>query len=105
LERSLVWLVVGGAIWSVAEPVLVRVMVCCVAMGPGTFEKMSAAGLRARPGSGLPNPVRVAAMRVVVVGIVRVPVKLPVVLGVKRMLTKQEALGAREPEHAAPPVG
>jgi hypothetical protein len=27
---------VGGAIWSVAEPVLVRVMVCCVAVGPGT---------------------------------------------------------------------
>src|ERR1700736_2322807 len=89
---------VGVAIWRVAEPVLVRVMVCCVAVGPGTLLKMRAVGLRARPGSGLPKPVSGAVIEVVEVGMVRVPVRGPVVVGVKRRLTKQEALGAKDPE-------
>ena len=45
---------VGVAIWRVAEPVLVRVIVCWVAVGPGTLLKIKAAGLRVRPLSGLP---------------------------------------------------
>jgi len=45
---------VGGAIWRVAVPVLVRVMVCWVAVGPGTLAKLRAVGLRARPVSGEP---------------------------------------------------
>ena len=71
--------VVGVAIWRVAELVLVRVMVCWVEVGPGTLLKMRAVGLRARPGSGLPKPVRVA----VTVPMVRVPVSGPVVVGAK----------------------
>ncbi len=93
--------VVGVAIWRLAELVLVRVMVCWVEVGPGTLLKMRAVGLRARPGSGLPKPVRVA----VTVPMVRVPVSGPVVVGVKVMLTKQEALGARGPLQVGPPVG
>src|ERR1700733_4101654 len=80
--------VVGVAIWRVAEPVLVRVMVCCVAVGPGMLLKVRAVGLRARPGSGLPKPVSWAVMGFEVVGIVRVPVAGPVVVGVKMRLRK-----------------
>ena len=42
----------GVAIWSGVVPVLVRVMVCVVAVGLGTLLKMRAVGLSARPGSG-----------------------------------------------------
>jgi hypothetical protein len=62
---------VGIAICRVAEPVLVRVMVCWVAVGPGTLLKMRAVGFRARPGSELPKPVSWAVTGVVEVGIVR----------------------------------
>src|SRR5271155_4529193 len=96
---------VGGAICRVAEPVLVRVMVCCVAVGPGTLLKMRAVGLRARPGSGLPKPVSCAVTEVVEVGMVRVPVSWPVVTGVKTRFMKHEALGARSPVQVWPPVG
>src|SRR6266851_992642 len=105
VETKLGVVLVGGAIWRVAEPVLVRVMVCWVAVGPGTLLKMRVVGLRARPGSGLPKPVRGAVIGVVEVGMVRVPVSGPVAVGVKITLTKQELLGAREPLQAAPPVG
>ena len=67
--------------------------------------KMRAAGLKARPGSGLPKPVSWAVIGVVEVGMVRVPVRVPVAVGVKITLTKQEALGARGPLQAVPPVG
>src|SRR6266849_10131829 len=106
VQAELGVVLVGGAIWRVAEPVLVRVMVCWVAVGPGTLLKMRAVGLRARPGSGLPKPVRGAVIGVVEVGVVRVPVRAPVVVvGVKITLTKQEVVGAREPLQAGPPVG
>jgi len=97
--------VVGVAIWRVAELVLVKVMVCCVAVGPGTLLKVRAVGLRARPGSGLPKPMSWAVTEAEVVGIVRVPVRGPVAVGVKIRLTKQEALGARAPLQTGPPVG
>jgi hypothetical protein len=48
---------VGVAICSRVELVLVRVMVCWVAVGPGRLLKMRVVGLRARPGSGVPVPV------------------------------------------------
>ena len=51
---------VGAAIWRVAVPVFLRVMVCCVADAPGTLSKISEAGVRERPGSGAPKPVRAA---------------------------------------------
>ncbi len=89
---------------SVAELVLVRVMVCCVAVGPGTLLKMRAVGLKARPGSGLPKPVRWATTGVGV-GMVRVPVSGPAVVGENWRLRKQEALGARGPVQGWPPVG
>jgi hypothetical protein len=89
----------------VAEPVLVKVMVCCVAVGPGTFEKISAVGLRARPESGLPKPVSCAVTGVVEVEMVRVPVSGPVDVGLKIRLRKQEALGVSWPVQAGPPVG
>jgi hypothetical protein len=61
VEEKLGVALVGVAIWRVAELVLVRVMVCCVAVvawfPEGTLLKMRAVGLRARPGSGLPKPV------------------------------------------------
>jgi hypothetical protein len=85
----------------VAEPVLVRVMVCRVEVGPGTLLKRRAVGLRERPGSGEPKPVRLEVM----LPMVRVPVRVPAAVGVKMTLVKQEALGAREPEQAWPPVG
>ena len=105
VEVKLGVVLVGVAIWRVAEPVLVRVMVCWVAVGPGTLLKMRAVGLRARPGSGQPKPVSVAVTGPVVVGRVRVPVRGPVAVGVKTIWTKQEALGARVPVQAGPPVG
>src|SRR5882757_5397481 len=80
-------------------------MVCCVEVGPGTLLKRRAVGLRARPGSGLPKPVSWAVTGVVEVGMVRAPLSWPVEVGVKIMLTKQEALGARAPMHVGPPVG
>jgi hypothetical protein len=85
--------------------VLVRVMVCCVEVGPGTLLKMSAAGLSERPGSGVPNPVSAEVTGVEPVGRLRTPVRWPVAVGAKTMLRKQEALGAREPLQAGPPVG
>ena len=105
LEEKLGVALLGVAIWRVAELVLVRVMVCCVAIGPGTFEKVRAAGVRERPESGLPKPVRREVTGVEDVGMVRVPVSGPVVVGVKMMLRKQEALGARSPVQVWPPVG
>jgi hypothetical protein len=66
---------------------------------------MREVGFRARPGSGLPKPVSWAVIGAVEVEIVRTPVRGPVALGVKITLTKQEALGATEPEQAGPPVG
>src|SRR5271155_5668734 len=48
--------------WRVAVPVLVRMMFCCVEERPGTLLKMRAVGLRERPGSGEPKPVRVEVM-------------------------------------------
>ena len=45
---------VGVAIWRAVVPVLVRVMVCWVAVGPGMLAKLRAVGLRARPVSGEP---------------------------------------------------
>ena len=96
---------VGVAIWRVAVPVFVRMMVCCVAVGPGTLLKTRAVGLRARPGSGLPKPVSCAVTGVVLVGMVRVPVMGPVVAGANWRLRKQEALGVREPVQGCPPVG
>src|ERR1700680_2898756 len=80
-------------------------MVCWVAAGPGTLLKMRAVGLRARPGSGLPKPVSWAVTGVEEVGMVRAPVRGPVAVGAKITLTKQEALGAREPLQVGPPVG
>ena len=91
---------VGAAIWRVAVLVLVRVMVCWVAVGPGTLLKMRAVGLRARPGSGVPKPVRVAVTVPWLVWRVRVPVRWPVAVGAKAMLRKQEAVGARAPLQA-----
>src|SRR5271168_774263 len=97
--------VVGVAIWRVAEPVLARVMVCWVAVGTwfsvGTLLKMRAVGLSARPGSGLPKPVSGAVM----LWRVRVPVRGPVEVGAKMTLMKQDALGVRGPLQAGPPVG
>ena len=80
-------------------------MVCCVEVMPGTLLKMSAVGLRERPGSGLPKPVSCEVAGVVLVEMVSVPVRGPVDVGLKRMLTKHEALGASEPVQAGPPVG
>src|SRR5271168_2948877 len=95
--------VVGVAIWRVAEPVLVRVMVCCAEVGPGTLLKMRAVGLRARPGSGEPKPVSgAAAALVVVVWEVRRPLRWPVLVGEKVISTKQEAPAARVPVQAGP---
>ena len=96
---------VGVEIWSAALPVLVRVMICCVAVVPGTLLNVTAVGLKERPGSGLPKPVSVVVAGVVLVGMVRVPVRRPVVVGENRRLRKQEALGARAPVHDCPPVG
>src|SRR5437764_1178460 len=48
---------VGVAIWRVAQPVLVRVMVWMVAVGPGTLLKTRTAGMRARAGWGLAKRV------------------------------------------------
>ena len=67
--------------------------------------EVRAVGSRARPWSGLPKPVRVAVTGVVLVGMVRVPVIGPVVVGENWRLRKQEALGAREPVQGWPPVG
>src|SRR5712675_2418351 len=80
-EAKLGVVLVGFAIWRVADPVLVRVMVCWVAVGPGTLWEMGAAGVRARPGSGLPKPVSWVVIGVAEVGIVRVPVRGPVAVG------------------------
>src|ERR1700753_1022802 len=80
-------------------------MFCSMGVGPGTLVNVRAVGLRERPGSGLPNPVRRAVTGVDEGGMVRVPVNGPVVVGVKRMLRKQEALGMRSPVQGRPPVG
>jgi hypothetical protein len=100
---------VGAVIWRVAEPVLVRVMVCWVAVGAwfsvGTLLKMRAVGLKARPGSGVPKPVSEAVTGKLEVWMVRAPVRGPVAVGVKMTLMKHAALGARGPLQAGPPVG
>ena len=44
----------GAPIVRAEVPVFERAMVCCVAVDPGTFEKVSAIGLIASPGSGEP---------------------------------------------------
>src|ERR1700677_1991879 len=98
--------VVGVAICRGAEPVLVRVMVCGVEVGPGTLLKVRAVGLRERPGSGEPKPVMGAAAALrPVVWRVRRPLRWPVAVGEKVIWRKQEAAGAREPVQAGPPVG
>src|SRR5271170_1681536 len=84
VEEKFLVVFVGAVIWRVAELVLVRVMVCWVAVGPGTLLKTRTAGLRARPGSGVPKPVSGAVMGPVVVARVRVPVRWPVAVGAKR---------------------
>ena len=95
----------GVPICRVAAPVLVRRMFCWVAVRPGTLLKMRAVGLRARPGSGEAKPVRAAVIGPYEPGTVRVPVRLPVAVGAKTTLKKQEALGARGPLQGEPPVG
>src|SRR6185437_1757088 len=72
----------GVAIWRVAVPVFLRVMVCCVAVLPGTLLKMRALGVRERPGSGAPNPARGATTLWTLVWMVRVPVSVPAAVGV-----------------------
>jgi len=105
VEVKLVVVLVGVPIWSVAELVFVRMMFCCVAVGPGTLLKMRAVGLRETPGSGEANPVSEAVAGPKEVEIVTVPVREPVAVGEKLTLKKQEALGASWPVQAAPPVG
>jgi hypothetical protein len=105
MEEKFCVVLVGVAIWSMAVPVLVRVMACCVAVGPGTLLKMSEVGLKARPGSGVPKPVSAAVMGPVVVWSVTAPVRWPVVVGANAALKKQEALGASVPLQGWPPVG
>ena len=97
----MVWLLFPAALVRV----LVRMMFCCVEERPGTLLKMRAVGLRERSGSGEPKPVRVAVMGPVEAWRGRVPVRAPVAVGEKLMLKKQEALGARGPLQAEPPVG
>src|SRR6202789_1311607 len=98
--------VVGVAICRVEAPVLVRVMVCWVEVGPGMLLKVRAVGLRATPGSGEPKPVSGAAAALeVVVWRVRRPLRWPVVVGEKVIWRKQEAPAARVPVQAEPPVG
>ena len=80
-------------------------MACCVAVGPETLLKMRAVGLRERPGSGLPNPVRGAVTGPMLVGMVRVPARGPVPMGLKMTLMKQEAFGSSGPLQMGPPVG
>src|SRR5258708_7080062 len=70
----------GGGIWRVGERVWGRVMVCWVGVGRGRLWKISVVGFRGRRGWGLPKPVRGAVIGVVEVGIVRVPVRGPVVV-------------------------
>src|SRR3981189_360528 len=84
---------VGGAIWRVEAPVLVRVMVCCVEVGPGKLLKRGGGGW----GGGPAERVRGGLTGEVGGGMVRMRVRGPVVAGVKMRLTKQEVLGAREP--------
>jgi len=71
--------VVGVAMVRVAVPVLVRVMVWVLAVGV----KVRALGVRLRPGSGFPKPVREAMRVPEEVVRVRVPVREPVAVGVK----------------------
>lgn len=104
VEAKLDVVLVGVPICRVAAPVLVRVMVCWVELGPGTLAKMRAAGLRARPGSGLPKPVGVEETVAEEVAMVRVPARGPVVAGAKTTLTKQDAFEARGPLQGRPPV-
>ena len=91
--------------WSGEGLVLVRVMVWRVEVGPGTFWKVRAVGERARPGSGLAKPVRAVVTGPAVVWRVRVPVRGPVMVGVKVTWTRQVASSAREPVQGRPPVG
>ena len=83
--------VVGVAIWSCVEPVLVRRMVCWVAAAFGVLLKMRAVGLRERPESAEAKPLRVATAAPLVVGMVRVPVREPVAVGVNAIWREQEA--------------
>ena len=96
--------VVGVPIWRVCVPVLVRVMVWWVEVGPGTFWKMRALGVRERPGSGEPKPVRGAVRVEAEVRMVSVPVRGPVAVGLRMIWRKQEAVEARVPVQAGPPV-
>src|ERR1700691_5978967 len=87
--------VVGVAICRVAVPVLFRVMVCCVEVGPGTLLKVRAVGPRARPGSGEPKPVSGAAAALrPVVWRVRRPLRWPVAVGEEVSWREQEAVAA-----------
>jgi len=84
--------------------VLAKVMVCCVAVGPGTLRNTSASGLSERPESGEPKPVSAAVATEVPEEMVRVPVAGPVAVGAWTIWMKQEALEARGPLHAGPPL-
>lgn len=82
--------VVGMPICSAVALVLARVIVCCADALPGTLLKVSADGLRDRPESGEPYPVRVAVAVVVPACNASVPVRVPNADGVKAISTKQE---------------
>ena len=70
--------VVGKAMVKAAVPVLVRVMVWVLAVGV----KVRALGVRLRPGSGFPKPVREVIRVPEEVFTVSVPVRAPVAVGV-----------------------
>ena len=86
---------VGVAIWREIVPVLVTEMVCVVAVGPGTFWNVRAVGFRERPGSAEPKPVSWAVTLPAEAARVRVPMRWPVVAGVKAIWTKQRRLRGR----------
>ena len=95
----------GVAIWSGVEEVLVRVMVWRVALGPGRLLKLSAVGLRLRPGSVEPKPVSEVAMGPALVWRMRLPVRGPTAVGAKVSWKKQEAWGLRVPAQVGLPAG
>ena len=89
---------------SVDAPVLVNVMVCVVAMLPGTSLKTRAVELIASPGSSEPKPLSAAVTVPPEVTMVSVPLRSPVAAGAKATCTKQLAVAASVPVQEAPPV-
>src|SRR4051812_44146226 len=85
-------------------PVFERTMLCCRAAVLGGLLKSSWVGLRARPGSGRPLPVRVEVTAPAEVATVRVPVRGPVVVGAKMIWVKQDAAGERVAQVCPPLV-